>query len=248
MKTNLLLYKCEDTSIDQRLILSNSFLDKNITISLINSIKKLNDNFCNKSDTILLLNASNDHKELLNFLQNTKINLAKVIILTEHNEQIFDFIKYQIFDFLTFPIDISNLLSSINKAYHKIQEENTLHNSRFTGVKFRKFITLNSTKKIELIKLDDVVYFEADGRYTSIYLKNGVNKIASKNLGEFQRIVDAEMFCRVHHKFIINMNNLVNVTKSKEFYCEMINNKTVPVSKRRLDDLNSALNIAKFQA
>jgi two-component system LytT family response regulator len=245
MKTNLLLYKCDNYTTEQILNFSNSFTDNNLNTTLIQSIEELSDNFCRKSDTILLLNATNDHKELLNFLQNSKIQIAKVIILTEQSEHIYDFIKYQIFDFLTLPIDISKLLSSINKAFNIIQGENTLYNSRFADAKFQKFITLNSTKKIELIKLDDIVCFEADGRYTAIYLKSGIYKIASRNLGEFQKILDPDIFCRIHHKYIINMNNLINIIKSDGFYCEMINNKTVPVSKRRLEDLNIALNISK---
>jgi hypothetical protein len=41
------------------------------------------------------------------------------------------------------------------------------------------------------------------------------------------------------------LNNLANIIKSDGYYCEMKNNKNIPVSKRKLDDLNAALNIGK---
>jgi hypothetical protein len=41
------------------------------------------------------------------------------------------------------------------------------------------------------------------------------------------------------------MDNLVNIIKSDGYYCEMTNNKNIPVSKRKLEDLNAVLNIGK---
>lgn len=44
------------------------------------------------------------------------------------------------------------------------------------------------------------------------------------------------------------MNNLSNIVKSDGYYCEMTNNRNIPVSKRKLENLNSLLNLGKALA
>lgn len=245
MKINLLFYKVESVLKDDITLFTDSYSGNKLNLITANTLLELN-HFCSiENHNILLLDVTNDCESIIEFLSEAKIILSKIIVFSNFKEQIFDFVKFGIFDFLILPKKSSEFLSCINKCISKMVEENSLHQLKIAETKFQKFIPINSTKKIELIKLDDIICFEADGRYTLIYLNNGVSKMASKNLGEFQKLLDPDVFCRIHHKFIINMNNLVNIIKSDGFYCEMSNGKNIPVSKRKLEDLNSALNIGK---
>lgn len=247
MKTNVLLYHT-DIPIDEEIkSFAESFTDKKLQVTTVTSCVELKSNCNTYTDTILLLNTSNHQHELLQFLKETKLHLTKIIVVSNNKNHVFDFVQYHIFDFLTLPAKTTRILATLNRAIVKFQEENKIIQTKVTQSKFQKFITLNSTKKIELIKLDDIICFEADGRYTAIYLKNGGSKMASKNLGEFQRLLDPDCFCRIHHKYIINMNNLVNIIKSDGCYCEMNNNKIIPVSKRKLEDFNALLHKGKIQ-
>lgn len=245
MKLDIIFYKTEKLINDEIINFTNSFSNHTLNLKFTNSLKELNDAHDVKKINILLLDTSTDYLDVISFLNDTQIILSKVIILSKDKEQIFDFLKYNIFNFLILPTSITDILSCLNKCINKINDEINLHQLKIAETKFQKFIPINSTKKVELIKLEDIICFEADGRYTLIYLNNGVSKMASKNLGEFQKLLDPDIFCRIHHKFIINLNNLANIIKSDGYYCEMKNNKTIPVSKRKLDDLNSALNIGK---
>ncbi|MBY0486485.1 MAG: LytTR family transcriptional regulator [Flavobacteriaceae bacterium] len=245
MKINLLFYKVEDKITNEIKNFSSSFSNCHLTMQTADSLKELHEIYNEGKCDILFLNISSNVDLILNFLCENNLILTKVIIYSNNKNHVFDFVKCDIFDFIEDQVATSILLTCINKCVNKIMAENNLFQLRIAEAKFQKFIPINSTKKIELIKLEDIIYLEADGRYTVIYLTNGVSKMASKNLGEFQKLLDPDIFCRIHHKFIINMNNLLNIVKSDGFYCEMTNNKNVPVSKRKLDDLSSALNIGK---
>lgn len=245
MKLDIIFFKTEKLINDEIINFTNSFSNHTLNLKFANSLKELNNVYDTKKINILLLDTSTDYLDVMCFLNDTQIIVSKIIILSKVKEQIFDFLKYNIFNFLILPSSISDILSCLNKCINKINDEINLHELKIAETKFQKFIPINSTKKIELIRLDEIICFEADGRYTLIYLNNGVSKMASKNLGEFQKLLDPDIFCRIHHKFIINLNNLSNIIKSDGYYCEMKNNKNIPVSKRKLDDLNAALNIGK---
>lgn len=193
---------------------------------------------------ILLLNITENTEEILNFIKQNPYISSKAIILSSKKEISSEIIKFGIFDFLTIPYYEIEFYKSINRSINLLISENQIlarSNLKKTG--YQKFIPISSTKKIELVKVEDIVNFEADGRYTLIHMNSGTSKLAVKNLGEFEKILDPEYFCRIHHKYIINLSKLLNIVKSDGLYCEMENSKIIPVSKRKLECLNAALNI-----
>lgn len=245
LKIKIHFFKIDNKLKEEIIQFTSSFSAYQISISTSNNIDEFVTNCSKEIYDLLLINSTEDKDLLLDFLSNSKLIVSKIIILSLEKNHIFNFIKHNIFDFISFPVTSNELLISVNRGINKTINEYNYFQHRLSEEKFQKFVPINSTKKIELIKLENILYFEADGRYTMIYLTNGVSKIASKNLGEYQKLLDPSLFCRIHHKFIINMDNLVNIIKSDGYYCEMTNNKNIPVSKRKLEDLNAVLNIGK---
>ncbi|AWG23033.1 hypothetical protein FFWV33_16620 [Flavobacterium faecale] len=194
---------------------------------------------------IIIIDPSQNKDEIIELLKKTALTNSKLIIFSSTKIDAFEFINFNVFGFLPYPLDAVLVLTIINRCINKIAGENEVHQVQLAEKKFQKFVSINSVQKIELIKIDDISHFEADGRYTIVYLNNGMSKMASKNLGEFQKLLNPDVFCRIHHKFIINMNNLLTILKSDGYYCEMTNNKNIPVSKRKLENLNSILNLGK---
>ncbi|MEZ7500356.1 LytTR family transcriptional regulator DNA-binding domain-containing protein [Flavobacterium sp. Arc3] len=194
---------------------------------------------------VIIIDPSQNKDEIIDLLKKTALINSKLIIFSSAKIDAFEFINFNVFGFLPYPLDVVQVLTIINRCLNKIAGENEAHQVKMAEKKFQKFISINSVQKIELIRTDDISHFEADGRYTIVHLTNGVSKMASKNIGEYQKILNPDAFCRIHHKFIINMNSLHNILKSDGYYCEMTNNKNIPVSKRKLENLNSILNLGK---
>lgn len=242
---NLLYFRIEPNLIEQIETFANSSFAKKINFQITDDLEELKNLYSTNCFDIIVINPNQNKDEIISLLKNTAITLSKLIILSPTKNDAFDFINFNIFGFLSYPLDPVQVLTLFNRCLNKISLEYEANQLKFAKDKFQKFISINSTKKIELIKINDINYFEADGRYTIVYLTNGVSKMATKNLGEFQKLLNPDIFCRIHHKFIINMNNLLNIVKSDGYYCEMINNKNIPVSKRKLEDLNSLLNLGK---
>jgi two-component system LytT family response regulator len=242
---NLLYFNVESNLIAQIESFANSSSSQKINFRVTSDLEELKQLYSTNCFDIIVINPSQNKDEIIDLLKNSAITLSKLIILSPTKEEAFDFVNFNVFGFLTYPLDVVAVLTLINRCLNKIALENEANQLKFSKEKFQKFVSINSIKKIELIKMNDISYFEADGRYTIVYLTNGVSKMATKNLGEFQKILNPDFFCRIHHKFIINMNNLSNIVKSDGYYCEMTNNRNIPVSKRKLENLNSLLNLGK---
>ena len=111
----------------------------------------------------------------------------------------------------------------------------------FGGVRKRIKSFMSALNKTSIIKQEDIVFCKSDGRYTTFYLKNKEELVASKNLGTFESILDGSTFFRIHHSYIVNIEYVVSIIKKTCYYCEMINNINLPVAKRRQESLNKFL-------
>jgi two-component system LytT family response regulator len=242
---NLLYFKIEPHLREQIENFSASSSIQKFNFQATDDVDEFKNLYTKNCFDIIIMNPSHNKDEIINLFQKTAVSISKLIIFSPNKTDAFDFINFNVFGFLAYPLDVVQVITIINRCLNKIAVENDTHQLKLAKDKFQKFVSINSVKKIELIKTDDISHFEADGRYTIVYLTNGVSKMASKNIGEFQKLLNPDIFCRIHHKFIINMNNLLNILKSDGYYCEMSNNKNIPVSKRKLENLNAILNLGK---
>lgn len=134
------------------------------------------------------------------------------------------------------------LIVALDKAVKSIKEKNELEKSK-TGKDCSDLIAIPYSNKIDIIHPEDIVYIEADGRYTIFHLTNGNHKIASRNLGEYEKLLNTKHFFRIHHSYIVNLNMVTNINKSSGNYCELLNNKALPIAKRRQEQLHRFLKI-----
>lgn len=74
-------------------------------------------------------------------------------------------------------------------------------------------IFIKSKNETLLVEFDNVVYFEADGSYSKIYLKNGKCIIASSNLGSIISKFPKGDFIRLNRSLIVSKNAILSVNK-----------------------------------
>ena len=76
-----------------------------------------------------------------------------------------------------------------------------------------KFVALNVKDTIKVIAVEDIVYLESRGRFTTLHFNNKNNVTVSKNLGHFEGLFKNNHFLRIHHSFLINVAYLINIIK-----------------------------------
>ncbi len=112
-----------------------------------------------------------------------------------------------------------------------------LKNINGKSVGFNK-IAIPTAEGFELLPADQVVYCEADDKYTHLILKNNSKIVACRTLKEIEEQVKAfNFFVRVHHSFIINLNEVIKYVRGEGGYVVMTNGSIVNVSRSRKQSL-----------
>jgi two-component system LytT family response regulator len=153
-------------------------------------------------------------------------------------------IKFSALDYLLKPIDPDDLIKAVAKL--EKTEKGTdvkdsinllLDNMRSNKAPGNKRIALHSLEKVHMISIDDIIRCESQGAYTIFYLKNKEQILASKNLKEFEEMLEGHSFVRVHHSHLINFAYLKEYIKKDGGYAVMIDKSEVPVSFRKRNTL-----------
>src|SRR5690606_4966590 len=155
-------------------------------------------------------------------------------------------ISFDVLAYLLKPLKLEEILMAVNKAKIRVEQARELElrlqvaENKHGGV---KILALPSMDKIELIEKKDIVYLKAEGRYTTFLLSCGTTKMASKNLGEFEKHLDSNIFFRTHHSFIVNLTQVQNINKAAGNYLELKTGESIPIAKRKLGSLHTFLTI-----
>ena len=148
---------------------------------------------------------------------------------------------YQVAGYILKPVGVFELKKVITTATRNLRIKRAANNS-IAGLS-EKLIAISTTKTIEFLMVRDIFYLEAEGKYTLFHLTNGETKMVSKNIGEYEKILPQQVFYRIHHKFIVNLQKVQNINKTEGSYCQLVNGISLTIAKRRHELLRKFLNI-----
>ena len=166
-----------------------------VDVIVTNNVFDARNEINSKNISILLLDI---HLPLVNgfeLIKNLVNNSLKTIVIANNNDYVSEALKYNVFDYLIKPLEISD----INRVLSK---ENLIINPDFSLNK----IVINSHKAFKIINPDEIIWIEAHNSYSKIYTKdNGVYK-TSKSMSYYEKLLLHEKFYRIHRSHMINTN------------------------------------------
>lgn len=162
----------------------------------------------------------------------------EIIFVTAYKDYAINAIKYNALDYILKPVNIEELRQAIEKARVRILKKdinerlnNLLHNQVHTNENSR--IALPTQDGLAFYPIKDIVHCEADGPYTRFHFMQIKSILVTGTLKEFEELLPAEMFFRVHHSYLVNLHRIKKYFKGKGGYLEMDNGATVEVSQRK---------------
>lgn len=174
------------------------------------------------------------------FLEKLNNRDFAIVITTAYNEFAIKALKHEAIDYLLKPIDSDDL----NDTVKKIKKYNTrFHNSskieealsNFNAKYDKKKITINTDGKLIFLNVDDIIFVESDGNYSTIVTNEGQKILITKKLKEVNDILPEHYFFRIHNSYIINLNKIKEFIKN-EGYVTMESNHKIPVARQRKSD------------
>jgi two-component system LytT family response regulator len=166
----------------------------------------------------------------------------ELIFTTAYDQYAIEAIRASALDYLVKPVEVEDLTEAVDRAMRKRQQpagtvriETLLHNL-IPGNKAVKRIAIPSLEGYQFVDTDHIQYLEAFSNYTVLYLQGNQKITVSRTLKDFEELLPPEVFVRIHHSHIINMDQVSRYIKGEGGQVVMNNGKVLDVARRKKDD------------
>jgi DNA-binding LytR/AlgR family response regulator len=164
--------------------------------------------FLNK-DTVDLLFLDINMPKLSGFdFLKTLPNPPKIIVTTAYKEFAIEGYELNVSDYLLKPFSFDRFLKAINKTFDSVQNKknNTALPLHETEPNINSFF-LRGDKKHHQIHFEDLLFIEAYGHYTKVYLKNEMI-VSPQKISDLEQLLPKTIFIRTHKSFIVAKNKI----------------------------------------
>ncbi len=190
---------------------------------------------------IVLLDVEMDDGSGFDLMKQVSQPSFQLIFVTAHNKYAIEAFQFSAIDYLLKPVDPDALQKSIQKAAHNIQSRDLSRQIEFLLHHLNgkhdhdKRIVLKDIDNIYFVRVSDILYCLAEGTYTKFYIQKSNPVVVSKNLKEYENILEPLGFIRTHHSYLVNPSKIIRFDKSDGGSLVLEDNHTVPLSQRKKD-------------
>lgn len=195
----------------------------------------------NKPDLVFLDIEMPGHSglELLDFFDENEVDFS-IIFVTAYNRYAIHAFKLSAVDYLLKPIEIEDLLQAI-ELFKKNKDKKTdslkilRHNLKKNT---SKKVALHTLGSIRFVDSQDILFFQGDGAYTKVFLKNENPLTLSKGLKSFETMLaEIPEFFRCHKSYIVNIYHITDYVRSDGGYLIVDKKHQIGVSTDKVDTL-----------
>lgn len=141
-----------------------------------------------------------------------------IIFVTAYNQYAIKAFKYSAIDYLLKPFDYTDMDMAVKKIIGKKQTVPEYEKQLDTLLQNTKRekpdrIVLATSESIEFVNVKEIIHIQSDGNYCTLHIKGREDLLVSKNLGEFESILEDFPFFRTHQSHIVNLNYVQKVSR-----------------------------------
>jgi len=165
--------------------------------------------------------------ELLKYFPERKFY---TIFTTAHEKYALPALKAAATDYLVKPLSPQDVYDALQKCIEKTVAKDTNNHPVLHK------ISLASVSGLILVNTEDIIRIEAKNNYSHFYFTNRSKIIVSKTLKEFDELLSARNFFRVHQSHLINLNYVEGVQTSNGDCVLLHQGHKVEISRRKKSD------------
>ena len=166
----------------------------------------------------------------------TLTNPPKIIVTTAYKEFALEGYELNVSDYILKPFSFDRLVKAINKAISEVPKNtNTAISSDTNQVTSRLF--LKGDKKYHQIHLNDILYIEAYGNYSKVYLKDEMI-VSHEKISHFEELLSTSNFLRVHKSFIVAIDKIKFIEGNRI----LIKDSKIPIGQTYKTNVNRLYN------
>jgi two-component system LytT family response regulator len=203
----------------------------------------------------IFLDISMPKEDGFTFLTTIPKENYSIIFVTAYEDYALRAIKASAIDYLLKPVTPVDLQEAVSKSilHHELRKtkdlekfnyHDSLHNLSENiqlGNKHISKITVSEQFGFQIINTSDLMYLEADSNYTILHLSGQKKIVATRTMGDFEKILDQPDFFRIHKSIIINLNYLKAYSSYQGNFVSLTDGTSLSISRRRLNDFREAI-------
>lgn len=161
----------------------------------------------------------------------------EVIFCTAYDAFALTAFEFCAIDYLLKPVSKEKLIRAVDKVRAKQNKQVDLQNLELLlanmrgGIHHKPNIAVPTPEGLEFISVSDIIYAEADGNYSRIWLSNKEKTLISRTLKDLETLLSNHSFVRIHQSYLINFNHIKKYVKGEGGYVIMNNGANLQVSR-----------------
>jgi two-component system, LytTR family, response regulator len=162
----------------------------------------------------------------------------EIIFITAYNHYAINAIRISAFDYLVKPVSIEDLQQTVGRL-----EEFTAKKSKERAEVLKRNLANPKTQEdqmaiptqdgLEFIQIKQIVRIESSSNYSKIVLQQGKTLLVTRQLKDFEELLEDYRFYRIHHSHLINLNYIAKYVRGDGGQITMHNGDMIDVSRRK---------------
>ena len=169
----------------------------------------------------------------LDFLR-TLTKPPKTIVTTAYKEHALEGFELNVVDYILKPFSFDRLVKAVNKVSENQPAKTIIKEISNDATSTRFFV--KGDKKHHQIDLNDLLYIEAYGNYTKLYLQDEMI-VSHEKISHYETILTDGNFLRVHKSFIIAIDKIKFIEGNRI----LINKQKIPIGQTYKSAVNKIL-------
>ena len=170
----------------------------------------------------------------------------KVVFTTAYNQYAIKALRMNALDYLLKPIETEELRTALDNFTNNemvTTPEQIGQLNRFTSGKIQDTLALSTQEGLYFVNTDDIMYLEASGCYTYIFMLDGTKHLVSKNLAVFEEVLkDNPIYFRPHKSHVINLKFIKQYIRGEGGELIMQNNRSITLSRNKKQEFLGLFN------
>jgi two-component system LytT family response regulator len=168
----------------------------------------------------------------------------EVIFVTSYDRYAIEAIKFSALDYLLKPVEISELQATVGRLEKVIEQKGTRKKQVVNLIlhleeeDIEKKVAVHQNDSVVLLPLREITHMEAERNYTLIVTSKKEKFTSSKNLGEFEDMLENyPQFIRINKHCLINMNFINDYSKGEPCMLTVNGEFSFEISRRKKQEI-----------
>ena len=143
------------------------------------------------------------------------------IFVTAYSEYAMQALNLSAAHYLLKPLSIDALVKAVEKVKERLQQQQDINHTKIllenlSGLKAQhQKVVLPLIDGFEVVRLQEIIYCEAQDNFTCFYLTNNKKALICRKLKFYESLLGEYGFCRIHRSFMVNLEYVKRYVKGK---------------------------------